>query len=118
MPSPTRVSAYPPAMLAAIEQAHTTGELRIPTKNPLAMRFQFNALRAALRKEGRAQMAEELMFTITETECVLVLKEKTPLFEEIANALTQKPQTHDDLEAAMDRILGGVSSLPTGVSNA
>lgn len=106
-------------MLAAIEQAHSTGELRIPTTNPSAMRFQFNALRSALRKESRGQMADELMFTITDTECVLRLKEKSPLFQEIANALTQKPQTRDELEDAMDRVLAGTTNAPKpGATNA
>lgn len=68
MPSPRASSAYPASMLQALLLAAETGEFFIPCDDgtkPNNLRLQFYGLLGALKREGRGELRETLLLTLT-----------------------------------------------------
>ena len=117
MSLPKTTDSYPPEMMDALKRAHAEGHVIIPTKTPHQMRFQFNGLRAALRKEGRGEIADQVSFHVSpkdETEnpwFAIRLRSASPVVSDIAAALkTAEPAASaiEDAEASLNRILGNL----------
>lgn len=130
MPTPLHASAYPLVMLDAITRVCASGEpLEIPTQNPTRTRLQFHGLKAALRREGKAELADPWAISIPKDNpprIVIYLRENSQLAAEIGaalgNSIAAQPAPNpflDDLpvpkteqkpveeaEAAFRRILG------------
>lgn len=116
MPTPRSSSAYPPALLAALAHVQATGELKIPTGKPAALRLQFHGLFGALRKEGKSELCEGIGCYLSEGMLILAMKDSTSMGIDVLNALTAatgkefSPPSLDADEAALDRILSGGKS--------
>ena len=111
MPTPLRVVSYPSLLLEAVTTAHELGELIIPTSNPKAMRLQIHGLFGALRREGKAELTEDLGCYVSPDGKSLILrkKERTQMGLELTEALKAAragSSPTEDAEAALRRILG------------
>jgi len=115
MSLPRNSSAYPPALLAAVQRASDLGAFTIPTKNPRALRLQLQGLRGALRREGSAQVIDSIMFCLQENPPALVLKtrDNTPEALDVLAALGDNPlpppspALAEQAEDLLTRILSG-----------
>lgn len=122
MTTPRASDAYPAPMLEALNRAFSLGELFIPCPGsikPATLRLQFYGLIAALRREGRSELANSLGF-YTQSEppgLWIKLKDLSALGELVSAALADQGETlspapsDDDASAALDRILKGGNSL-------
>lgn len=105
-------------MLEALTHAQETGFLRIPCENPAYLRLRFYGLLKALRKEGKTELADGLIFRIPKNTPELVIEATgaTPLDATITAAIKaagrEIPQTSPsfDAEAALERILNGAKA--------
>lgn len=113
MSRPKVSASYPSAMMSALMRAHKLGEVRIPTKTPLAMRLEFQGFRGALRKEGKGEIADQVSFHAKKDEDVFIirLRSNSPLMSDIEAALAgAEPKTSavEEAEKSLNRILGGL----------
>lgn len=92
MPTPLHTAAYPLVMLDAITRVCANGQpLEIPTKTPVRTRLQFHGLKAALRREGKPELADPWAISIPKDEpprIVIYLRENSELASEVALALS------------------------------
>lgn len=115
MSLPKTSAAYPPAMLAALDQAQREGEVIIPTLTPLVLRMQFQGLRGALRKEGKPELADTVIFLIEKNpdRFIIRLRANMPGMSDVEAAINSRPTSAasgksatEESEASLDRILG------------
>ena len=95
MSTPKDPSAYPPAMLAAVDRAIALGKFSIPTANPAKLRLQFYGLVSALRRENRASEIDRVSFHLTPDGLEIRLK------------------ADEDIMRALDAALGGKTPSPS-----
>ncbi len=97
-------------MLEALSAARRLGQLRIPTVTPHALRLRFYGLKAALRRENREELCEDLVFLLEPDAIIIQTNTNSALSLDVAAALqnlgTVSPNPVDDANAALDRILG------------
>lgn len=109
MSLPKTSDSYPPEFLAAITRALEEGELAIPTPNPAALRFRFNGLRGAMRRENRGELIDMVSFHITPDSMIIRSRAADPLISDVASALG-KPSlpsaARDEAETLLARLLG------------
>ena len=111
MPLPSRVEAYPPAMLAALQRTLETGGFLFPippSLKPKAVHLRFMGLLGALRKTGRSELANVIIRIQADPPAlVFSLPENDTLNDALLSALgDDSPQTDESAEAALKRILG------------
>lgn len=104
MTRPRLTSRYPASFLAAVERTISLGEITIPSEKPDQLRAQFYGFLAALRKEGKTELADAVALFIKDNSLVLKHRDQTPAALEVAAALESLPTTPDDPEDVFARL--------------
>ena len=108
MSTPKSSTAYPPAMLAAVDRAIALGKFSIPSASPGNLRLNFYGLLAALRRDNAATEIERVSFHLVGESLEIRLKADEDIMQDLDAALGKLPDTQDaDADALFSRITKG-----------
>lgn len=107
MTRPRLVTRYPTSFLTACETALARGSLRIPSAKPSQLRAQFYGFLAALRRDGKSELADSIALFLEDDALILRPRDKTPAALEVdaaLNALPDKPSEDQEIEDIFNRL--------------